>query len=135
MAQVQQTIQTRIAPFGLSDPTKPGHRKMLALFLIDPCRRIISTANVPCQQKYIWADQVRNTEPLSSLPAELADQIVNVRRSSEVTLREEMINSMETVRVWLPRPGRGRKGSKLRAYGGENRIVRFQRLRPLFINF
>lgn len=99
MAQVQQTIQNRIAPFGLSDPTKPGHRKMLALFLIDPCRLIISTANVPCQQRDIWADQVRKSEPLSSLPSELADQIVNVRRSPKVSLREEMINSMETVRV------------------------------------
>ncbi|MCJ1467440.1 hypothetical protein MMC07_006065 [Pseudocyphellaria aurata] len=73
------TLQHRVAPFRLSDPTKPGHRKILALFLIDPHRPIISTAHVPCQQKDAWANQVRNVEPLSLLPSELVDQILNVR--------------------------------------------------------
>ncbi|RAL15816.1 DUF4246 domain-containing protein [Aspergillus homomorphus CBS 101889] len=49
------TVQHRVAPFALADPTKSGHRKILALFLIDPNRRIISTANVPPQQAE-WAD-------------------------------------------------------------------------------
>ncbi|PYH42267.1 DUF4246 domain-containing protein [Aspergillus saccharolyticus JOP 1030-1] len=48
------TVQHRVAPFALADPTKPGHRKILALFLIDPHRRVISTANVAPQQAE-WA--------------------------------------------------------------------------------
>ncbi|PFH57035.1 hypothetical protein XA68_15594 [Ophiocordyceps unilateralis] len=40
----------RILPFSLTDISRPGHRKMLALFLVDPAIPIISTANVPPQQ-------------------------------------------------------------------------------------
>ncbi|KAL3461167.1 hypothetical protein BJX64DRAFT_289546 [Aspergillus heterothallicus] len=44
------TLQHRVSPFSLADPTKRGHRKILALFLVDPHRRIISSANVPPQR-------------------------------------------------------------------------------------
>lgn len=82
----KQVLQHRVAPFRLSDPTKPGHRKILAIFLIDPHHRIISTAHVPCQQKAIWADEVRNIEPLRSLPPELVNEIINVRLSSYIIM-------------------------------------------------
>ncbi|KAF8993805.1 hypothetical protein BDQ17DRAFT_1392556 [Cyathus striatus] len=46
------------AVFGLieNDPAvqKPGHRKILALFLVDPNIKVISTANIPCQRKDWW---------------------------------------------------------------------------------
>ncbi|KAL4867786.1 hypothetical protein BDV12DRAFT_112511 [Aspergillus spectabilis] len=45
------TLQHRVSPFSLTDRSKPGHRKILALFLIDPNRRVISTANVPPQRE------------------------------------------------------------------------------------
>ena len=45
------TIQHRVSPFSLADRSRPGHRKILALFLVDPHRRIISSANVPPQRK------------------------------------------------------------------------------------
>jgi Protein of unknown function (DUF4246) len=44
-------FQHRVAPFELLDETKPGHRKLVVLWLVNPDRRIISTANVPPQQK------------------------------------------------------------------------------------
>ncbi|KAF4990267.1 hypothetical protein FGRMN_8575 [Fusarium graminum] len=47
--------QHRVSAFRLQDPTKPGHRRFIALWLVDPHRRIISTANVPPQQKHWWA--------------------------------------------------------------------------------
>ena len=43
-------LQHRVSPFSLADRSKPGHRKILALFLVDPHVRIISTANVPPQR-------------------------------------------------------------------------------------
>lgn len=46
-------VQHRVSPFSLADKSKPGHRKILALFLVDPHVRIISSANVPPQQ-YDW---------------------------------------------------------------------------------
>ncbi|KAL3471427.1 hypothetical protein BJX99DRAFT_237408 [Aspergillus californicus] len=45
------TLQHRVLPFSLADSSKPGHRKILALFLVDPHRRIISSANVPPQRE------------------------------------------------------------------------------------
>ncbi|KAJ5915961.1 hypothetical protein N7454_010868 [Penicillium verhagenii] len=44
-------MQHRVCPFSLADRTKPGHRKILALFLVDPHRRVILSANVPPQRE------------------------------------------------------------------------------------
>ena len=44
-------LQHQVQPFKLVDLTKKGHRKILALFLVDPGIRVISTTNVPPQQK------------------------------------------------------------------------------------
>jgi hypothetical protein len=44
-------LQHQVQPFELADKTKKGHRKILALFLVDPGIRVISTANVPPQQR------------------------------------------------------------------------------------
>ncbi|KAK4153505.1 hypothetical protein C8A00DRAFT_15264 [Chaetomidium leptoderma] len=45
----------------LQDETKPGHRRFIALWLVDPLQRIISTANVPPQQFDWWAEAVFGT--------------------------------------------------------------------------
>ncbi|MEV6958391.1 DUF4246 domain-containing protein [Streptomyces sp. NPDC051207] len=46
-------LQHRVGPFRLTDPTRPGHRKILAFFLVDPSTKIVSTSDVPPQQP--WA--------------------------------------------------------------------------------
>ncbi|KAM3469603.1 hypothetical protein MY5147_006932 [Beauveria neobassiana] len=51
-------LQHRVSPFRLKDASRPGHRKIVALFLVDPAIPIISTANVPPQQGDWW----RNAE-------------------------------------------------------------------------
>lgn len=61
--------------FRLQDPTKPGHRRFIALWLIDPTRRIISTANVPPQQAEWWREAVLGGDRgdvRGDLPQELA---------------------------------------------------------------
>ncbi|MFJ4781562.1 DUF4246 domain-containing protein [Streptomyces sp. NPDC088762] len=47
-------LQHRVGSFRLADPTRPGHRKILAFFLVDPSEKIVSTSDVPPQQP--WAD-------------------------------------------------------------------------------
>ncbi|URN17688.1 MULTISPECIES: DUF4246 domain-containing protein [Streptomyces] len=47
-------LQHRVDSFRLADPTRPGHRKILAFFLVDPSERIVSTSDVPPQQP--WSD-------------------------------------------------------------------------------
>ncbi|KAH6951398.1 hypothetical protein DER45DRAFT_587207 [Fusarium avenaceum] len=55
-------FQHRVSSFQLQDPTKPGHRRFIALWLIDPHRRVISTANVPPQQKHWWVGDSPESE-------------------------------------------------------------------------
>ncbi|MFF0483261.1 DUF4246 domain-containing protein [Streptomyces sp. NPDC004435] len=47
-------LQHRVGSFRLADPTRPGHRKILAFFLVDPSAPIVSTSDVPPQQP--WSD-------------------------------------------------------------------------------
>ena len=69
-------MQHRVNPFHLEDPSKPGHRKILALFLVDPHQRIISTANIPPQQEEWWEEHLRLCDHvLTQLPQELGDSV------------------------------------------------------------
>jgi hypothetical protein len=43
--------QHSVQPFELADRTLPGHRKILVYFLVDPFQRLLSTADVPPQQR------------------------------------------------------------------------------------
>ena len=81
-------FQHRVGPFKLEDPSKPGHRKILALFLIDPHCRIISTANVPPQQKNWWSPEIRDSERLAGMPNEVVDQIVDDVDDFPISLEE-----------------------------------------------
>ena len=47
-------LQHRVGSFRLADPTKPGHRKILVFFLVDPSVKIVSTSDIPPQQP--WAE-------------------------------------------------------------------------------
>jgi len=44
-------LQHQVQPFELLDPNKPGHRRILVFFLVNPNKRSLSTADVPPQQK------------------------------------------------------------------------------------
>jgi hypothetical protein len=84
------TLQHRVAPFALADRSQPGHRKILALFLIDPHNRIISSANVPPQQDE-WATEIQETihKVLSErLPAELQRMVAEDIPSWSMTMDE-----------------------------------------------
>lgn len=83
-------VQHRVSPFGLADRARPGHRKILALFLVDPHRRIISTANVPPQQD-TWARERRDAiqQVLApKLPAELQQMVSDNIPALAMTLEE-----------------------------------------------
>ncbi|KAB8262911.1 hypothetical protein BDV32DRAFT_136325 [Aspergillus pseudonomiae] len=69
-------LQHRESPFSLEDRSRPGHRKILALLLVDPHLRIISSSNVPPQRED-WAIEREMTiqQALRSLPQELKDMV------------------------------------------------------------
>lgn len=89
-------LQHQVQPFSLADPTRPGHRKILALFLVDPAIPIISTANIPPQQRPWWPaeDYIRNS---NRLPPELAhivlqnvDYVINEEEAKAI--REKLMS-------------------------------------------
>lgn len=69
-------LHHQVHPFSLVDRTKPGHLKILALFLVDPHLPILSTANVPCQQRDWWRDHIAQLGTgLDRFPVELRDAV------------------------------------------------------------
>ena len=88
-------VQHRVEPFELADKSQPGHRKILALFLVDPAVPIVSTANVPPQQGH-WApckDLVRSNR---RLPPEVTDMVLKnidyfIEEDEAKKLREQLM--------------------------------------------
>lgn len=69
------TYQHRVEPFALADRSRPGHRKILAFFLVDPATPVVSTHNVPPQQAH-WGHGGRGALQ-SRLPEELVRQVLS----------------------------------------------------------
>ncbi|KAI8925496.1 hypothetical protein BC831DRAFT_268169 [Entophlyctis helioformis] len=63
--------QHRQEPFRLADPTRAGHAKMLVFWVVDPVKRVVSTAHVAPQQMDWYATGV----VAHGLPADLAMHI------------------------------------------------------------
>ncbi|KAF2008441.1 hypothetical protein BU24DRAFT_497902 [Aaosphaeria arxii CBS 175.79] len=70
-------LQHQVQPFSLADNSKPGHRKILGMFLVDPHIQVLSTANVPPQRKDWWADEIRNIGRFADLPKEIFDMVID----------------------------------------------------------
>ncbi|KAL9633081.1 MAG: hypothetical protein Q9204_003542 [Flavoplaca sp. TL-2023a] len=70
-------MQHKVSSFKLTDPSKTGHRKLLALFLVDPHIKIISTENVPPQQHAWWKENVEAAGVFQKLPPELAEMVLD----------------------------------------------------------
>ncbi|KAJ2891477.1 hypothetical protein IWW38_003602 [Coemansia aciculifera] len=68
--------QHQVSSFRLADPTKPGHRKILAFFFIDPATRIPSTEIVPPQQQSWWAGGALSNSVLGDLPLLIKEGIL-----------------------------------------------------------
>ncbi|KAJ2890533.1 hypothetical protein GGI21_006136, partial [Coemansia aciculifera] len=68
--------QHQVSSFRLADPTKPGHRKILAFFFIDPATRIPSTEIVPPQQQSWWAGSALSNSVLGDLPLLIKEGIL-----------------------------------------------------------
>ncbi|KAI0822358.1 hypothetical protein BC628DRAFT_1316713 [Trametes gibbosa] len=90
--------QHRVAPFGLIDRTKPGHRKILAFFLVDPTITILSTTRVPPQQAEWYEDAVAGAERIQRLPQELIDLILEFVVENTITLEQARADRAELMK-------------------------------------
>ncbi|KZV79899.1 hypothetical protein EXIGLDRAFT_733998 [Exidia glandulosa HHB12029] len=91
-------FQHRVAPFSLVDKTKTGHRKILALFLVDPNFRIPSTSTVAPQQKELLVEVLETCGGhMAKLPTELLQIIAGkitrtMTRAEAFAYREELMD-------------------------------------------
>ncbi|KAH9842496.1 uncharacterized protein C8Q71DRAFT_205298 [Rhodofomes roseus] len=67
--------QHLVSPFRLADPTKPGHRKILVFFLVDPNITVPSASSVAPQQESWIRRTVEDTNMWWRLPTELQEMI------------------------------------------------------------
>jgi len=69
--------QHQVQPFHLEDPTKPGHRKILVFFLIDPTERVPSTTDVAPQQRE-WVTEAMHGAGANSVLAKFPVEILTM---------------------------------------------------------
>ena len=67
--------QHLVSPFRLADATKPGHRKILVFFLVDPNITIPSATSVAPQQEAWIRRAIDSTTLWQRLPVELQEYI------------------------------------------------------------
>ncbi|KAJ1661720.1 hypothetical protein IW140_006485 [Coemansia sp. RSA 1813] len=70
------TYQHRNGEFRLVDPAKPGHRKAIVFYFVDPSTRIPSTEIVPPQQQEWWAETLLSVKPFDKLPDLVIDKVL-----------------------------------------------------------
>ncbi|KAI0643491.1 hypothetical protein C8Q79DRAFT_915558 [Trametes meyenii] len=80
--------QHHVDSFELADKSKPGYRKILCFFLVDPLERILSTTDVPPQQADWSMKEMVRAPGLQDLPVELFDMIAGYVQEGAIS-REE----------------------------------------------
>ena len=98
--------QHQIQPFRLEDPTKPGHRKILVFFLVDPTRKVLSATNVAPQQSEWVTDAMYHAgknSPFAKLPFEILELISSKNEGTMTRLeaekhREELMSERDIAR-------------------------------------
>jgi len=69
----------------LEDPTRPGHRKILVFFLVDPTKRVPSATNVGPQQRE-WVTEVMQGAGAHSVFARLPVEILAMISENDGTM-------------------------------------------------
>ncbi|KAJ7496774.1 hypothetical protein FB451DRAFT_203127 [Mycena latifolia] len=84
-------FQHRVSPFHLSDPTKDGHRKILAFFLVNPANDpIVSATDVPPQQADWIRQAFTDASPATgNFPSELYECVQEHLLSDSLMTRAE----------------------------------------------
>ena len=83
--------QHQVQPFRLEDPSKPGHRKILVFFLVDPTQKVPSATDVAPQQREWVTEAMRHAgqgSAFSKLPLEILTMISG--ENEEVMTRSEL---------------------------------------------
>ncbi|KAI0750435.1 hypothetical protein C8Q74DRAFT_1211997 [Fomes fomentarius] len=80
--------QHYVDAFELADPSRPGYRKILAFFLVNPDTPILSTKEVPPQQEDWVLQELEAAHALRKLPPELFDIVTGYVKGSVISRKE-----------------------------------------------
>lgn len=91
-------LQHRVSPFELLDKTKPGVRKILAFFLVDPTLTILSTKRVPPQQQD-WNEPLGRKRPLPESTENVVKEHLEfpVSMARAKAMREELMKERSKI--------------------------------------
>src|SRR3989338_3437711 len=91
-----------LSGFKLDDPTKPGSRKILVFFLVDPTKPILSTSRVPPQQPdWLLSSLLSYNSFGSRFPSELVSLIVDYISPLNINLAKQHRLSLMKERKYL----------------------------------
>ena len=87
----------------MEDATKPGHRKIIVLFLVDPTQKVLSATDIAPQQSELVTDtmyRAGQNSAIAKLPIELLTTISNENKGAMTRLeaekyREELMSERE----------------------------------------
>ncbi|KAJ2054654.1 hypothetical protein GGI08_004482 [Coemansia sp. S2] len=91
--------QTKMPSFELADPTRPGHVKYIAFYIVDPTQRLVSTQVVPPQQPN-WATSSSDTTSASIVEGMNDLSLDNVGTLEEEEYEEDVEDAIERTE-WL----------------------------------
>ncbi|KAM0522607.1 hypothetical protein ACHAPE_002199 [Trichoderma viride] len=96
-------FQHKESSIKLKDPSKSGTRHIISLRLVDPSMRIISTANVPPQQRDWWLAAVlrRPLQSNGSTQANLPPDLVAILEQKNMSGGELPVEILDMVRAYL----------------------------------
>ncbi|KAH9914456.1 uncharacterized protein B0H18DRAFT_125990 [Fomitopsis serialis] len=87
--------QHLVSPFHLKDKSKPGHRKILVFFLVDPNIKVPSTSDIGPQQEGWIRAALESTQLWQRLPSELRESVLErlgaVTEEQAKKYREELM--------------------------------------------
>lgn len=86
------TLQHKMYPFQLADPTKPEMLRRLTFFLVGPTKTIPSTSVLPVQQQeWRTMGHISAFQKLATLPADVVDRIRDLTRTGMTLERAKEI--------------------------------------------
>ncbi|TBU41391.1 hypothetical protein BD309DRAFT_965334 [Dichomitus squalens] len=80
--------QHHVDAFELADSRKPGYRKILCFFVVNPFVRILSTSDVPPQQEKWAFAELAKAPIMGKLPQELYDAVLKYASDGFVSRKE-----------------------------------------------
>lgn len=90
------SFQHHVDAFELSDKTKPGHRKILCFFIVDPHNNLVKSSDTIPPQQMDWAT---DNEIREKYFPELTDSVLTMSREEAFSIRRELMEERSAMQA------------------------------------